>query len=66
MSAVQQTPGRWVPVAHYGFGQNANRVEFWSAKNDAGQQFKDERGVSCFDYAELLTAIAAATSGAAA
>lgn len=63
--SAQHTPGPWTPVPHYGFGENANRVEFWSAKNDAGQQFKDDRGVSCFDYADLLAAIAKATGSAA-
>lgn len=52
----------WTPVPSYGFGENSSRVEFWSAKNTAGQLFKDERGVSCFDYPDLVAAIERASA----
>lgn len=60
-----RTQGPWELVPNYGFGQNANRVEFWHAKrivDGRTEVFADERGVKCFDYPDLAAAIAKAAA----
>jgi len=54
----------WLLIPHYGIGERERRVDFWSAKTPTGEVFRDERGVSCFDWPVLVAAITKATGSA--
>ena len=69
MNAADRDTGHWIPKSNYGFGAEANRVQFWHAERIGPQgreTYKDERGVSCFDYPDLIAALSKAAESATA